>query len=264
MRLLNIIIYFSIIIFPCIASGRSIEISSNQKVGILDVYAEREKFTDNYCDSLHQMWWNIIRRSRTPESFSEQFTCDESFQSDSTLYLDPQMQRWILFLICYSDTYCCQGIGSTIDLNIKTISSNPDIPTVTPLNYTQCIAALTWYDINREYVDPILFFHFSGNLGFLKKDATQDWFNYIKNPIYFLSDLKEISNLNSETLSQDYRDLAKIRAMELFSSIEEKQKKCLEKAISILPYFHIWQLREYTREVATYQGRKLISVYTEF
>lgn len=244
-------------------NGAQVDIGQTAQT-IIDVFAEKEKFTQAYCDSLQQQWWSLIRKCKTPESFSEQFTCDDSNPSDSTIYIDLQMQKWILFLTCYSDVFCNQGIGSTIYLSLRTIYTSWDELDITPLNYTQCIAALTWYDINREYVDPILFFHLWGNLGAFSTDPTQNWFNYNKNPRYFLADIKEINNLNSNELSPEYRDLAKTRALEILSMIQQKKTLCRDKAISILPYFHIWQVREYTRDVATYQGWRLTNVETEY
>lgn len=136
------------------------------------------------CDSLQSEFWNVLRRSVSADSFADQFTAEDSLVCDSVTLINPDLSTWMKFLIVHSNTFNLTGMGSTLRLpdfyydkvkfcRASTSVSREELPTIytiidyekalpngIPANYTQCLAAATWYDVNKSSMDPSLFYYF--------------------------------------------------------------------------------------------------------
>lgn len=128
-----------------------------------DFFQVEKRFTYDYTDSLNKVTRELICSEMENNPF---YPIDG--KSDGIKYVEPtdsvsadgnpsyttEIYRWLVYLTAVSKTAFCSGYGQTIQGG-----DNYNVP----LNFTQSLAALDWYDLNKSIVDPRLFFYFQGN-----------------------------------------------------------------------------------------------------
>lgn len=139
-----------------------------------DFYEVEKSFTYKYTDSLNHATRMLIcsKTNNNPfypfEVSSDSITVKDPIWNGNSneLYYSAEMYQWLNYLIAISKMAYFSGYGRTIGMDyIITSSDSPEekIMVGPPLNFTQCLAAVDWYDLNRNLIDPRLFLYFQSN-----------------------------------------------------------------------------------------------------
>ena len=192
-----------------------------------DFFQIEKRFTYAYTDSLNRVTRKLICSESTDNPFypfgrisKPNIVCnpvDDNDADGKTAYTG-EVYRWLVYLSALSKTAFCSGYGNTIQ---------GDKPCDVPLNFTQCLAAVDWYDMNRALVDPRLFLYYQSNGGVDGPYLTMlDYFNCM-NFVWDIADTIDIDNMDRgqinllDSLATHRIDSIKAKADSLYRNVRD-------------------------------------------